>query len=84
MVPTGWKILNFGLCESQKFEKQSFTDDLENRCYYRFHKFYRKTAVSEFLFNKNAGLSPPTSLKRDSNTAVSCKICKIFYSERVP
>ena len=51
-------------------QKQSFADELQNRCSYRFRKFYRKTAVLESLFNKNAGVSPPTLLKRDSYTAI--------------
>ena len=59
-------------------QKQSFADDLQNRCSYRFRKFYRKAAVLEFLFNKNADASLPTLLNRDSNTAVFCEICKTF------
>ena len=32
--------------------KQSFTDVLQNGCYLKFRKFYRKTPVSESLFKK--------------------------------
>ena len=46
-------------------QKQTFAAVLQNR----FRKFHRKTPVLESLFNKVAGLSPATVLKRDPNTS---------------
>ena len=38
-----------------KIWKQSFADVLQNRFFKNFRKFYRKTPVLEFPFNKFAG-----------------------------
>ena len=35
-----------------------------------FAKIHRKTSVSDFFFNKAAGLAPATLLQRDSDTGV--------------
>ena len=53
---------------------------LRKRCSKKFRKFHRKSSALESLFNKVAGLKALLKilLKRDSNTGVSCEICKIF------
>ena len=39
----------------QCYQKQTFTNVLQNRCSYKFSKISRKTFPSESLFNKVAG-----------------------------
>ena len=62
----------------------------KNSCSYKFRKTHIKTPVPESLFNKVAGLSPATLLKKrlcescnfiqkDTLAQVfSCEFCKIF------
>ena len=40
---------------THSFQKQQFTDVIQNRCSYKFLKIHRKTPVLEYLFNKVAG-----------------------------
>ena len=44
--------------------KQSFEDILQNRCYQKLRKFYRKTAILVSLFTKAAGLKACNFIKK--------------------
>ena len=53
----------------RKFEKQSFSGVLQNRCSCKFRKFYRKTPLLESFFNKDP-----------MRMIVSCEIGENFKS----
>ena len=60
-----WKVGDF-----VKHQKQSFSNVLQNRCYYKFRKFDRKAPVLESLFNQVADLQTCNFIKKNSNVGV--------------
>ena len=51
-------------CTSLLYIKRPFADVLQNRCFYKFRKFDRKTHVLGSLFNNNAGLKACNFMKK--------------------
>ena len=64
------------------FQKQLYTDVLQNRCYGKFCNIHRKTSVLESLFNKASGRQLYLNLipKETSTQVFSCENYKIFMS----
>ena len=54
-------------CIKKYFQKQPFTEVLQNRCSEKFCNIYKKTTVLESFFNKAAELAPEILLEKFVN-----------------
>ena len=71
------------MCSTDKLQKQSFTDVLQNRCSKNFRKFHRKAPVFESLFNKAADLRACNFSKKRLKYCIIFKNI-LFYSRNPP
>ena len=63
-----------------QIQNQPFVDVLQNRYFWKFCNFHRKTSVLDCLFDKVSGAFRPLPfLKTDSNTGVFLQILQNFY-----